>query len=102
MGVLLMLMTIGGLIVAAVLFAVALYTGKVWLRNFVCGGIAIWTIFYFTMLFGFSLVSSERELSLNEPKQFCGFYLDCHMHTAVTDVRRAKTITKPRRASSIS
>jgi len=92
MGVLLMLMTIGGLLVAAVLFAVALYTGKVWLRNFVCGGIAIWTIFYFTMLFGFSLVSSERELSLNEPKQFCGFYFDCHMHTAVTDVRRAKTI----------
>src|SRR6185369_9329835 len=40
----------------------------------------------------FSLVSSERELSLNEPKQFCGFYLDCHMHTAVTDVRKAKTI----------
>jgi len=95
-------MTIGGLIVAAVLFAVALYTGKVWLRNFVCGGIAIWTIFYFTMLFGFSFASTERELSLNEPKQFCGFYLDCHMHTAVTDVRRANTVTKPRPASCIS
>ena len=92
MGVLLMLMTIGGLIVAGILFAVALYAGKVWLRNFVCEGVVVWFVFYFTMLFGYSFASSDRELALTEPKQFCGFYFDCHMHTAVTDVRIAKTI----------
>ena len=92
MGVLLMLMTIGGLIVAAILFAVALYAGKVWLRNFVCGGVVVWFVFYFTMLCGFSVTSEERNLAIDEPKQFCGFYLDCHMHTAVTGVRKAKTI----------
>ena len=92
MGVLLMLMTIGGLIVAGILFAVALYAGKVWLRNFVCQGVLIWFVFYFASLFGFSLVSTDHELAFNEPKQFCGFYLDGHMHTAVTDVLTTKTI----------
>jgi hypothetical protein len=44
------------------------------------------------MLLGFSLFSTERTLPLGEAKEFCGFYLDCHMHTAVTNVRRMKTI----------
>src|SRR5215203_4570805 len=92
MGVLLMLMTIGGLIVATISVAGALYAGKVWLRNFVCGGVLIWFVFYFATLIGFSVISADRELAFNEPKQFCGFYLDCHMHTAVTDVRKTKTI----------
>ena len=87
-----MLMTIGGLVVAGVLFVAGIFAGKVWLRNFVCGGIVIWSIFYVVMLFGFSLMSTERDLALNEPKPFCGFYLDCHMHTAVTNVRRTRTI----------
>jgi len=92
MGVLLMMMTIGGLIVAALLFAVSVFTKKTWLRNFVFGGVAVWFVFYFGMLFGFSAASKEKDLALNEPKEFCGFYLDCHMHTAVTAVRTAKTI----------
>ena len=92
MGVLLMMMTIGGLIVAALLFAVSVFTKKTWLRNFVFGGVAVWFVFYFAMLFGFSAASKEKDLALNEPKEFCGFYLDCHMHTAVTAVRTAKTI----------
>ena len=92
MGVLLMAMTIGGLLVAAILFAVSIATRKAWLRNFVFDGVAVWFVFYFAMLLGFSLSSRERELAMNEPKDFCGFYLDCHMHTAVTDVRRTKTI----------
>lgn len=87
-----MMMTIGGLIVAAVLFAISIYTKKTWLRNFVFGGVAVWFVFYFAMLLGFSVTSKEKDLALNEPKEFCGFYLDCHMHTSVTDVRRAKTI----------
>ena len=92
MGVLLVLMTIGGLIVAAVLFVIALYTGKAWLAKFVVGGVAVWFVFYFVMLLGVSLFSKEKTLALNEPKAFCGFYLDCHMHTAVKGVRTAKTI----------
>jgi hypothetical protein len=92
MGILLMAMTIGGVAVAAILFVIAIVTRKTWLRNFVLGGVAVWFVFYFAMLVGFSLTSEERVLALNEPKEFCGFYLDCHMHTAVTGVRKAKTL----------
>jgi hypothetical protein len=92
MGVLLMLMTIGGVLAAAVLLVISLAAKKVWLRNFVLGGVAVWFAFYAVMLFGFSLASEEKTLALNEPKEFCGFYLDCHMHTAVTEVQKTKTI----------
>lgn len=92
MGVLLMLMTIGGLVVAAVLMAIALISKKTWLRNFIFGGVAVWFVFYAVMLVGFSFASTETTLEMNEAKQYCGFYLDCHMHTAVTDVRTAKQI----------
>jgi hypothetical protein len=92
MGVLLMLMTIGGSLAAAVLLVIALVMRKAWLRNFVLGSVAVWFGFYGLMLVGSSLASEEKTLGLNEPKEYCGFYLDCHMHTAVTDVRRTKTI----------
>ena len=48
--------------------------------------------FYVVMLFGFSAFSEEKLLGLDEPKEFCGFYFDCHMHTAITSVRKTKTI----------
>ena len=92
MGVLLMLMTIGGLVVAGILFAISLIGKKTWLRNFTLGGVAVWFIFYAVMLFGFSSASTEKTLAINEPKAFCGFYLDCHMHAVVTGVRTTKTI----------
>ena len=92
MGVLLMLMTIGGLVVAAVLLVVSLVTKKTWLTKFTLGGVAVWVVFYAVMLLGFSLTSSEKVLAAGEAKEYCGFYLDCHMHTAVTGVRTAKTI----------
>lgn len=92
MGVLLMLMTIGGLIVAAILFAIAIFTKRSWLKKFVIGGVAVWFAFYIAMLLGFALFSTEKTLAANEAKEFCGFYLDCHMHTAVTNVSRTKTI----------
>lgn len=92
MGVLLMLMTIGGLFAAFVLLAFSLLSGKAWLRNFVFGGVTIWLVFYAMMLVGFSLLSEEKTLAPNEAKEFCGFYLDCHLHTAVTAVRKTKTI----------
>ena len=92
MGVLMMLMTIGGLFVAAILMVFALWKKLAWLKKFVVGGVAMWFVFYAIALFGFSLTSQEKILSLNEPKAFCGFYLDCHMHTEITDVRTAKNI----------
>ncbi len=94
MGVLLMVMTIGGLIVSAVLLVVAIITKKTWLRNFVFGGVAVWTVFYVVMLLGTSLTSQERTIEVGDTdgKAFCGFYLDCHMHAAVTGVRTTKTL----------
>ncbi len=92
MGVLLMLMTIGGLIVAAILLAISLFTGKPWLTKFTLAGVAVWFVFYMVMLLGFSLFSTEKHLAVNEAKEYCGFYLDCHMHTTVTGVRTAKQI----------
>jgi hypothetical protein len=92
MGVLLMLMTIGGLVVAAILLIVSLITKKRWLTKFTLGGVAVWLVFYTVMLLGFSLARTEEVLASGEAKEYCGFYLDCHMHTAVTGVRAAKTI----------
>ncbi len=92
MGVILMLMTIGGLVVAGVLLAVSMVGKKVWLTKFTLGGVAVWFAFYLVMLFGFSFASTEKTLAINEAKEYCGFYLDCHMHSAVTGVRTAKTI----------
>jgi hypothetical protein len=92
MGVLLMLMTIGGLFVAIILLIAASLTKKTWLAKFTLGGVAVWLVFYGAMLLGFSLTSTEKVLANGEAKEYCGFYLDCHMHAAVTGVRTAKTI----------
>lgn len=94
MGVLLMLMTIGGLIVAAISLAIA-WTNKIaWLKQFVLGGVAIWFAFYVLMLLGTSLLSEGHTIAVGDPegKAFCGFYLDCHMHVAVNEVTRVKMI----------
>lgn len=87
-----MLMTIGGLLTALVLLVIAVATKKRWLRNFVVGGVAVWFVFYAVMLFGFSLTSTEKVLAAGQAKEYCGFYLDCHMHTAVTNLRTTKTL----------
>lgn len=92
MGVILMVMTIGGSIVAAILLIVARVTKKTWLKHFVFGGLTTWFAAYIFLLFVGSFFSVEQTLALNEPKEFCGFYLDCHLHTAVADVRRTKTL----------
>jgi hypothetical protein len=94
MGVLLMLMTIGGLAVATILLGIAWLHDSSWLRRFVLGSVAIWFLFYAVMLIGASLMSTERTIALGDTdgKAFCGFYLDCHMHTAVMNVTRSKTI----------
>lgn len=92
MGVLLMLLTAGGLVAAVLAISVSFVTKKVWLTKFVLGGVAIWVAIYTVILFGFSFSSTEKVLAEGSAKEFCGFYLDCHMHAAVVGVRTAKTI----------
>jgi hypothetical protein len=92
MGVLLMLMTIGGVIAAVIVAIIALVTKKSWLLKFTFAAVGVWFLFYTVMLVGFSAASTERELEINEPKEYCGFYLDCHLHAEVTGVRTAKEI----------
>jgi hypothetical protein len=87
-------MTIGGLVVAGILFGVAWLHQSAWFKKFVIGGVAIWFAFYIVMLLGASLLSKERLIAVGDTdgKAFCGFYLDCHLHAAVTNVMRAKAI----------
>ena len=92
MGVLLMLMTIGGLVVAGILLIASLVTKKAWVAKYTIGGVVFWFAFYAVMLIGVSLNSTERVLGIGEAKEYCGFYLDCHMHTEVTSVRTADQI----------
>jgi hypothetical protein len=92
MGVLLMLMTIGGLFLAVILLVIAWLNDSGWLKKFVLGAVAVWLVFYAAMLLGFSFASTQRTLPIGEAKEYCGFYLDCHMHTAVGDVARTTTI----------
>ena len=92
MGVLLMLMTIGGLFAAVIMLIASSLTRKTWLAKFTAGGVAVWLAFYAVMLVGFSLASKEEILAAGEAKEYCGFYLDCHLHTVVTSVRAAKTV----------
>lgn len=91
MGVLLMLLTIGGLFLAVLLMIVAGVTRAIWLAKFLFGAVGVWFAVYAVLLVTVSLLSEEKTLNLNEPKPFCGFYLDCHLHAAVTDVRKTKT-----------
>lgn len=92
MGALLMLMTIGGVISAFILLMISIFTKRAWLRKFVFGGVFVWFVFYAILLVAASLFSKDKTLALNEPKAFCGFYLDCHLHAAVTGVRTTKSL----------
>ena len=91
MGVILMLMTLGGLFIALILLIVSYFAGLNWLKKFVLGGVTVWLAGYVILLLTASIFSEEQNLGLNEPKEFCGFYLDCHIHTAISDVRKTKT-----------
>ncbi len=84
-----MLITILG--VPVVLFAslIAVLCRKSRLAKLIAGGLAIWLLFYTVLLFGSSLISKEKVLAVNEPKAYCGFYFDCHLHAVVTKVETA-------------
>lgn len=92
MSVLLMLATILVLVAAVFLIIISSIKQMQAITKFVFGAAAIWMSIYFALLFFTSLTGKEKVLTFNEPKTFCGFYLDCHLHVAVTNVRQTKTI----------
>lgn len=92
MGVLLMLMTIAGLFVAVILLIAASLTKKAWLAKFTAGGVLVWAGFYLLLLLGFSFASKTRVLEVGQAKEFCGFYIDCHMHVEMTGVSTARSL----------
>ncbi len=51
---------------------------------------------YLVMLIGVSLASEERVLGLNQPKRFCGAYLDCHRIVSVVGLERHGTLGSER------
>ncbi|HYV98822.1 MAG TPA: hypothetical protein VE967_15310 [Gemmatimonadaceae bacterium] len=80
------------------LTGVALVAWKLRGRNvsdlLVTAGIALgaWGAAYATLLVGTSLTSKPRVLSYGETKRYCGFYLDCHLHSAVVGVDSLRLI----------
>ena len=92
LGILMMLFTVGLVVLATVVLVQARLKQRPapWRRMAL--GAAGWATVYLAMLLGSSLTSRERQLGLNEDKQFCGFYIDCHMQVAVTDVDTVRQI----------
>jgi hypothetical protein len=73
MGVLLMLMTIGGLIAAAALLVFSFVYGKAWLRTFVLGGIVVWVVFYTIHAFRFLAVKRRENPGTERGKEVLRF-----------------------------
>jgi len=92
MGLLMMMLTIGGLLLAGALFCAGIAFKLSWLRRFVVGAVSIWFVLYFGSLLLVSATSAEVLLRPGEAKAFCGFYIDCHMHIAVESVTRVPEI----------
>lgn len=92
---LLLLLTMLALAGAGVSFIFALSSRRHGLAKRVAAGAFVWGAVYCGILFAVSLASDERTLAWGEDKAFCGFYLDCHLHVAVVNVRTAKTVGAP-------
>ena len=60
MGVLMILLTIGGLFIAACLPSIAFWKKLDWLKKFVLSATAIWFVFYAAMLLEFNFSSILR------------------------------------------
>jgi hypothetical protein len=95
-GILLLLLTVVAAFVATVGVIHALLREKRELLQAIGLGALIWAAAYAAILLTMSLTSRPRVLGLHEPKQFCGFYLDCHMGISVEAVDTAKTIAAGR------
>jgi hypothetical protein len=57
--------------------------------------VVTWATAYTALLLSTSVTSAERVLAPGDVKRFCGFYLDCHMGTAVVDARRTPSLGAP-------
>ncbi len=90
MGILILLATILFAVAAAAVTILLLIFGKVSLIKYVSVVCLVWFAAYALLLIGVSLSSGEHVLSKGQPKRYCGFYLDCHMATAVSHVKRQK------------
>jgi hypothetical protein len=55
-------------------------------------GAGAWCALYVVTLVVVSLTSTPRVLDADEPKAFCGFYLDCHISVALEGVEIAETL----------
>jgi hypothetical protein len=95
MGLLLMLATVLAACAAVAAAIAAGYFHLPALARAAQIGVITWGTAYTALLVSTSLTSHEHVLPPGEIKRFCGFYLDCHMGTAVVDVRRTSTLGAP-------
>ena len=63
MSAILLAVTIIGAAAAVVLFVVAVWTKKAWLKTFVLGAAAVWLTFYAVTLLATSFLSEEKTLA---------------------------------------
>lgn len=88
LGVLLLLGLVGGALALGVGIVAALLMDRgFWVRRFVITGVA-GVALYLVLLFGLSLTSRTRILTLNQGKHICE--LDCHSEYSVVAVRTDK------------
>jgi len=90
LGVLLLLALVGGTLALGVGIVAALLMDRgLWVKRFVLTGVS-GVALYALLLFGLSLTSRTRLLSLNQGKHICEF--DCHSEYSVAAVRTAKQL----------
>lgn len=89
----LLLLTVIAIALSLAVMVFASFAKNYFLVKVVAGAAVLAVFVYFVFLLVASLNSKEKVLALNEPKSFCGFYLDCHMHVAVISVTKTKTIS---------
>ena len=77
--------------VGLVVVAIAAFTGRPRLLTAAAGGTAAWLVCYALALLAGPALTRQRTLGLGDELSFCG--LDCHLHLAVTDVRRDGDVT---------
>lgn len=88
LGVLLLLGLVGGALAIGVGIVAALLMDRgIWVKRFVITGVA-GVALYLVLLFGLSLTSRTRILTLNQGKHICEF--DCHSEYSVVAVRTDK------------
>lgn len=83
-----------GLVVAigATYLVFSLYRERRTRALIVAAAIGGWLAAYAAIVMIISLSSAGRVLELDEPKRFCGFYLDCHAIVTVRAVTRTPTL----------